>query len=287
MFRGHVFYPLAGTTVVYSLKPAQVLAVDEDVTFLLILSDILQTQHPEIRISRCTSAIEALALMEVNHYDVVITHAVLPDLAGVDFLEAIERQHPGLPVLVTANYGNYPDAMRLMQQGAYDLITKPVDWEYVMASLQSAIRMQQVRRLEMAGDTSSLEGSTLLQGLKVLIVDDDPGSQDMQKAALVSYGAQVVVATSVQAALDVIEWFSPQIIVSDIRMPYEDGYSLVRKLRRKPTEARQTTPAIAITAYAHEEERKQALLAGFQVQLAKPIDPGTLTLTVANLVGRV
>lgn len=123
----------------------------------------------------------------------------------------------------------------------------------------------------------------LLRGLKVLMVDDDRDGREMQAVVLKGYGAKVRVVSSVAAALDILSDFEPDILLSDIRMPLEDGYSLIRKLRRRGIEL----PAVAITAYAQEEGLDHALKAGYQLQLAKPIAPDLLALTVASLTGRL
>ena len=91
---------------------------------------------------------------------------------------------------------------------------------------------------------------------------------------------------SVRAALEVLEQFEPDILISDIRMPLLDGYSLVRKLRRS-TSSSQDIPAIAVTAYSDEKELAQALRAGFQLQISKPVEPIVLVLAVATLTGRI
>jgi len=123
----------------------------------------------------------------------------------------------------------------------------------------------------------------LLQNLKVLVVDDEGVGREMQAYFLQKYGANVRTVASVAAALDTIEEFKPDILLSDIRMPLEDGYTLLRKLRRKGSEM----PAVAVTAYAQEETIERALKSGYQLQLAKPIDPELLALTVATISERL
>jgi len=85
------------------------------------------------------------------------------------------------------------------------------------------------------------------------------------------------------AALEIIRDFEPDILLSDISLPLEDGYSLIRKLRRKGSEL----PAVAVTAYAQEEAIERALKSGYQLQMAKPVDPELLALTVATIRGRL
>ena len=123
-----------------------------------------------------------------------------------------------------------------------------------------------------------------LTGLKVLVVDDEPDARRLVKRILTDCEAEVVVASSVAEALAAVESFRPEVIVSDIGMPGRDGYDFIRRVRAK-TGARDM-PAAALTAFARAEDRKRALLAGFQTHLAKPVDPSELVAVVASLAGR-
>jgi len=124
--------------------------------------------------------------------------------------------------------------------------------------------------------------SSPLEGLRVLAVDDDPDTLDVVSELLTLRGALVVPAPSAAAALEALRQFEPDVLVSDIGMPERDGYDLIRDIRglgRSPDEL----PAVAVTAFTSPEDRRRALAAGFQVHLAKPVDPGELTAVVARL----
>jgi PAS domain S-box-containing protein len=123
-------------------------------------------------------------------------------------------------------------------------------------------------------------------GLKVLVVDDEPDARDLLRAVLEYCEAKVTTASSAAEALGVVEMLKPDVIVSDIGMPVDDGYTFIRRLREKPRESGGRTPAVALTAYARPEDRRRALLAGFQSHAAKPIDPQELVVVVASLAGR-
>lgn len=125
-----------------------------------------------------------------------------------------------------------------------------------------------------------------LDGLRVLVVDDEPDARTLLKAVLEAHGARVEVAASVQEALVQIESSCPDVLVSDIGMPGEDGYSLIRKVRALTKNRPTVLPAAALTAFARMEDRSRALLAGFQSHLAKPIEPDELLIVVATLAGR-
>ena len=125
-----------------------------------------------------------------------------------------------------------------------------------------------------------------LEGLKVLVVDDEPDARDLIATVLGQCGAEVEVAASAVEALETIEKWQPDVLVSDIGMPGEDGYTLIRKLRALEAQRGGQIPAVALTAYARAEDRTQALLAGFQLHVPKPVDPSELAVVVGNLVGR-
>ena len=124
-----------------------------------------------------------------------------------------------------------------------------------------------------------------LEGLRVLMVDDDADTCAVMSRILKQSGAVVAAATDIGAALTELERFQPQLLVSDLGLPERDGYELIREVRARGY-SYQHLPAIALTALAGPEDRRKALLAGYQVHLAKPIDASELTAAIAALVGR-
>jgi CheY-like chemotaxis protein len=139
------------------------------------------------------------------------------------------------------------------------------------------------RAVEPALEPPPLEG--LLVGVKALVVDDDGDARDVVAALLTRAGAEVVTAASAAEASALLETLRPDALVSDLGMPDEDGFSLARRLRANP--ATRDVPAIALSAFARPEDRRNALIAGFQMHLAKPVDPAELVLAVASLRGRI
>jgi PAS domain S-box-containing protein len=132
--------------------------------------------------------------------------------------------------------------------------------------------------------------TTMLAGLRALVVDDDPDALELIKSALSQYGADVVAANS---AAEAYELFTaaparerPDVIVADLGMPYEDGYSLLRRVRQWERERNLLVPAVALTAYGRAEDRVRALMAGFQTHIAKPVEPAELAVVIASLIKR-
>jgi signal transduction histidine kinase len=125
-----------------------------------------------------------------------------------------------------------------------------------------------------------------LDGLRVLVVDDEEDALALVCEALRDCGAEVQSAASVAQALDEFSRRPPDVLVSDIGMPGEDGYSLVRKIRALSAAQGGRTPAVALTAYARAEDAQRAFAAGYQMHVAKPASPEKLLSVVANLGGR-
>jgi PAS domain S-box-containing protein len=126
-----------------------------------------------------------------------------------------------------------------------------------------------------------------LEGLHVLIVDDEDDARGLVKTILESCRARVTTARNAAEALELVQTARPDVLISDLGMPGEDGYSLIGKLRALPPERGGKTPAAALTAYARVEDRLKVLRAGFQIHLPKPIEPAELVAVVANLAQRI
>ncbi|MCA1816835.1 MAG: PAS domain S-box protein [Acidobacteria bacterium] len=139
---------------------------------------------------------------------------------------------------------------------------------------------------EEAGRLAGLDCQPEIEGLRVLVVEDDADSRELLVAVLEQCGADVVAVASAPEAMRSLADWRPDVLVSDIEMPGEDGYSLIRRLRALPAERGGDTPAAALTAYARAEDRMRALLAGFQIHVPKPVEPAELVTVVASLAGR-
>jgi signal transduction histidine kinase/DNA-binding response OmpR family regulator len=126
----------------------------------------------------------------------------------------------------------------------------------------------------------------MLDGMRILVVDDEADSRDLLSAILTRCGSEVKCSESASEALQAFKEWKPDVIVSDIGMPIEDGYSLIKRLRKLKSKRARHIPAVALTAYATSEDRARALSAGFQMHLAKPIEPKALVKSIAAAAGR-
>jgi len=142
------------------------------------------------------------------------------------------------------------------------------------------------RRHPIPGGEAAHEALRRLDGIRVLVVDDEVSTNEAVQALLSSCGAVVRIASSVAEALGVLDGWEPDVLVSDIAMPGEDGYALIRKLRERDATHGGSIPAVALTAYAKIEDRVSILAAGFQMYLSKPADPAELVAVVGSLASR-
>jgi CheY-like chemotaxis protein/nitrogen-specific signal transduction histidine kinase len=133
----------------------------------------------------------------------------------------------------------------------------------------------------------SFTDAIMLDGLRVMIVDDEAETRDLLTALLTRRGAEVKACASAAEALEGIGRWRPSVLVSDIGMPDEDGYALIGKLRALGPERGGRIPAVALTAYARSEDRTRALASGFQAHVPKPIEAGELVVVIASLAGRL
>jgi CheY-like chemotaxis protein len=122
-----------------------------------------------------------------------------------------------------------------------------------------------------------------IEGVRVLVVEDEADSRETIKAVLTQGGAEVRASSSAREALEVLEHWKPDVLMSDIGMPNEDGFALIRKVRALTEERGGRIPAAALTAYVKKEDRKLVLAAGYQMHVAKPVGPAELINAVANL----
>ena len=134
--------------------------------------------------------------------------------------------------------------------------------------------------------TDATLGRSALTGLTALVVDDDDDARDLVATVLRTRGAEVLDACSGEAALDLLRASTPSVLVSDIGMPGMDGYELIRAVRSRLGAAGRAMPAIAVTAYSREEDRRLAADAGFNAHLAKPVEPSELVRIIARMAMR-
>jgi PAS domain S-box-containing protein len=241
----------------------------------------------EIRLERIDSHLE----IAVSDTGVGIGHDFLPHVFD-RFRQAdgsTTREHGGLGLglaivrhLVELHGGTVRAQSAGEGLGSTFAVTLPLAAAHDRQGLPGSME----RRQSTARGDKSVRVAPSLDGLRVLVVDDESDTRSLVTTMLERCGAEVKAVASAGDALECVESWKPTVMVADIGMPYEDGYALVRKLRSLPKKRGGQTPALALTAYARTEDRVRALSAGYQVHLAKPIDPAELAAAVASLAGR-
>ncbi|HEY9432350.1 MAG TPA: ATP-binding protein, partial [Blastocatellia bacterium] len=199
------------------------------------------------------------------------------------------RVHGGLGLglaivrhLVELHGGTVSAASRGRGQGATFIVTLPL-----AASPEESSEIERAR-LAGAGEIpqSHAPSPDHLRDLRVLVVDDEPDARNLLGLILTSYEAEVRDCASAAEALQILDEWQPDVMVSDIGMPVEDGYELMRKVRACEPERGGLVSALALTAYARAEEAQRATAAGYQAHIPKPVEPGELATAVASLAGR-
>jgi len=138
----------------------------------------------------------------------------------------------------------------------------------------------------LAPDSAAAQEGVRLDGVRVMVVDDEADTRDLLSFSLRNYGAEVTALGSASEALAAIQRDKPDVLVSDIGLPGDDGYSLIRKVRALDEDRGGRVPAAALTAYAKDEDRTRAIAAGFQAHVPKPVELAELASVVASLAGR-
>jgi CheY-like chemotaxis protein len=137
-----------------------------------------------------------------------------------------------------------------------------------------------VREARSRADEERLAPALRLDGLHVLLVEDNADGREVMSMIIERAGAKVTAVASVKEALEALESLQPDALVSDIGLPDEDGYALIGRLRSQEAERGGFLPAVALTGYVRAEDRARVLAAGFQVHVPKPVDPAELTAAI-------
>jgi len=195
------------------------------------------------------------------------------------------REHGGLGLglaiakqMVELHDGTISAASAGLGKGATFSVSLPIMASHQRSESPGASAAQDI-------ETNHVPLNINLAGLRVLVVEDDKDSRAMLRRLIVETGADVIEASDVDTALSQLNEFKPAVLVSDLGMPGRDGFELIHEVRQRGFTFQQL-PSIALTAFARPEDRRRALLAGFQVHLTKPVDPHELIAAIASLVGQ-
>jgi CheY-like chemotaxis protein len=199
---------------------------------------------------------------------------------------ATTRRHTGLGLglaivrqLVELHGGTVHAASQGVGRGATFTLRLPISAGEAQVAQTAALG----ERRTAASTASPMPRLPRLDGLRILVVDDDPDGRTLTSLVLTQAGANVKAVASVREALQWLEVERPDAMVSDIGLPDEDGYGLIGQIRQYEAEHGGFLPAVALTGYARAEDRARVLAAGFQAHVSKPVEPAELTATIATI----
>jgi signal transduction histidine kinase/CheY-like chemotaxis protein len=272
------------------LRGLRVLAVDDERDANDLIRAALQSSGVDV--ITASSADEVMMLLPRLGIDVLISDIGMPDVDGYALIQAIRK----LPdpaggrvaaIAVTA-FARPQDRARAFLAGFDVYLAKPVDPAELVAVM---CNLTGRRPGSGAAEDAALrvEPRALgneLDGTRILVVEDDVDSGEMLAELLRVVGATVDVARSAGQGMERIRKFRPHVLVSDLTLPDKDGFAFVRELRATGSDEGGWIPAIAISGHADLDTAREAILAGFQLHVAKPIDPPDLIARLARLVGR-
>jgi two-component system CheB/CheR fusion protein len=259
-----------------------------------LLTNAIKFTPPEGRVTVSLAPANGWARVSVTDTGEGIPAAFLPHVfSRFSQAEATNtRRHGGLGLglaivrhLVEAHGGTVSAESAGLGQGSTFRVTLPLMatlWEDPETSEPAPAGTTPAagdRRLELAAQA--------LEGIRVLVLDDDHNIRDALETALQSLGAQVLTVGSCREADTLMDRFRPQVMVCDIAMPDEDGNAFMKRLRSRPAGAPGNVPALALTAFAADEDRARAMSAGYQMHLAKPVDLERLTMAMVDLVRQI
>jgi CheY-like chemotaxis protein len=249
-----------------------------------ILSNAIKFTPKDGEVRVRLQAVDGEVVMAVSDTGIGMDPAFLPHVFE-RFTQAdssAKRAHGGLGLgmaivrhLVELHSGTVHVASAGENQGSTFTVRLPIP-TCVVAGEPLGIRQHQHEEVP-------LDELPALEGVSVLIVDDDPNGREVAASILSQRGARVTVVGSAREALDAIAEEIPDVLISDIGMPIEDGYSLIRKIRLLQPEQGGQIPAIALTAYVSARDSLAALAAGYHRHVAKPIVPAEIVNAVAEL----
>ena len=281
------------------LRGLRVLAVDDEHDANDLIRAALQSSGVDV--VTASSAEEVLMLLPRIGADVLISDIGMPDVDGYALIQSIrklpERSGGRIPAIAVTAFARPQDRSRAFLAGFDVYLPKPVD----PAELVAVMCNLTGRRGEHGATESVPPASTTgpfereppsglsphaLDGTRILVVEDDIDGGEMLGELLRAVGATVEIARTAAHGMERIRKFRPHVLVSDISLPDKDGFAFVRELRATGSEEGGWIPAIAISGHAEPEVAREAILAGFQLHVPKPIDPPDLIARLTRLVGR-
>jgi CheY-like chemotaxis protein len=263
-----------------ALAGVRILVIDDDLDTLQVLSTIFSKLQAEV--IPCNSARDALTRLQDQVPDLVICDIAMPNEDGYWFIKEL-RSADGpfnkIPVIALTAYASIMDRQRVLSSGFKAFVAKPVEPAELLDTVMQILKTNTTIPPKAVAYTENFS----LAGKKILLVEDDLLSAEMFRIAMEREGLDFRAVSRSSEALSILEEWVPDIIVSDLGLPDEDGFSLIKKIRANSSVQLARVPAIALTGYG-KEDGARALTAGFQLYQTKPIQPDTLIAALIDLL---
>jgi PAS domain S-box-containing protein len=270
-------------TVFASLAGKRILLVDDDSDTLKLLAELFDSSSAELRTA--SLAKEGLQILKQWKPDLLISDIAMPEHDGywlINQLRSLSAEMKNIPAIALTAYASVADRARVLAAGFQMFVPKPVIPLELLKTAKELLERESNKAVKNSTVSTKESSVSELTPLKILLVEDDLLSTDVFRFALEEKGFEFRSASKAADALEILKGWHPDVIVSDLGLPDEDGYSLIKKIRTLPDSQKAAIPAIALTGYG-VAEGNAAVSAGFQIFRSKPIDPDTLIAVVKEV----
>lgn len=259
----------SSTAYNFDFDDRRVLLVDDDPQTLQIMRTAFELCRAEIR--SCSSAAECLEILKQWRPHLLISDIGMPGQDGYWLIREVRALSFGrkLPAIALTAYALPADRARVLDAGFNVFVVKPAEPAELLATANMLLEQSVIE------PPKTEPREFMLAGKKVLLVEDDLLSAEVFRFVLEREGLQFRSAARVSHAMDLVQQWNPDLVISDLGLPDEDGFSLIKKIRSLPAVEQSTIPAIALTGYG-AEEGERAVRAGFQIYKCKPLEPTAL-----------
>lgn len=277
--------PGAAEIAAYDIKlpGLRILLVDDDDETLQLVHRTFELSGAQVRSSRFAD--EALEILKEWIPDLLISDIAMPGHDGYWLIRQVRDlpdEKNAIPAIALTAYASTAHQAKVVAAGFQMFVSKPVEPSVLLRAAEMLTgRKESVQAPAISVDTPPTE--PVLTGKKILLIEDDLLSAEMFRVAMEKNGLEIRSASSASDALQLLQQWLPDVIISDLGLPDEDGCGLIHKIRNLPAVAQATIPAIALTGFG-KEEGDRAVAAGFQVYKSKPIEPDALIAAISDLV---
>ncbi len=265
-----------------ALSGVRVLVIDDDRNTLQLMETIFNKADAEV--AAHDTARKALKLLKEWDPDVIICDIAMPDEDGYWFvkqLQSLENFKKEIPVIALTSEASNLDRERVLSSGFQMFVSKPVEPDELLQTVKALISVDKFKSVN--PEPTTLKQNPFLAGKKILLIEDDLLSAEMFRITLEREGLECRSASKSSEALNVLKEWIPDIIISDVGLPEEDGYALIKRIRALPEVQEARVPAIALTGYGLDDGDR-AIAAGFQLYRSKPLEPDALVALVTDLL---